>query len=248
MKNKSKTNKNRRQGRKNRSSLPARGDEYRAPTDENRAALRITKAFKGPNHKYINSVYNAMSGFVSITAPFVQLLNGVAQGTSENTRIGRLTKNHWLDIDFSVNVGAAAVTDVVRFYIVVETTALGSALAPAQFFVDATNFSPYSQRDRTNRNASRYCVLYDSKPFVLGGLSVASGQTAPVVTGAGQPAERTFSMHLPLNFSTDYSRGNAGTVADIDTNSLYLLVVTDTSTGSQVGIGGGFTLCFADDQ
>jgi len=231
--------------------LPQPTSEYGARTVENRAALALTKAFKGPNNKYINSVYNAIGSQITSAIPATYLLNGVAQGTSENTRVGRLTRNRWLDIDLEfAALGALGYnnTVAVRFYVVVETTALGSAIAPSQFFVDNATFTPLSQRDRTNRNASRYCVLYDSKPFVLGAPAQASGVTAPFGTGLGQPTDKFFSMHLPLEFQTDYSRNNNGTVGDIETNSLYLVCVSDTATASAVVVNGAWTLCFNDDS
>jgi len=229
-----------------RSVPPAPQSEYRAHTAENISALRIVRALRGPNVKYINSTFNAINLSPDVGTPSTFLLNGVAQGTSENTRIGRLTRNLWLDLDLSAYSSAFAGATCMRFYVVVESTALGSALAAAQFFLDAANFSPTSQRDRTNRNASRYVVLYDSKSFGLGGISTASGQTAPVTTGT-MPAERYFNLHLPLGFQTDYSRGNAGTITDIDSNSLYLVVVAD-SASTNCTITGGYTLCFRDDQ
>jgi len=222
-------------------------------TAESRAALKIARSVGGPNNKYINSVYNGVTlAFATTTAPYIFLLNGVAQGTSENTRVGRLTKNRWLDLNLVMYANSNLTTNgqvaAMRFYIVVETTALGSAISASQFFLDSTTFTPTSQRDRTNRNPSRFVVLYDSKAHLLGGSSQASGQVAPVIPGAGQPMQRNFDIHLPLDFQTDYSRGNAGTVADIDSNSLYLVGVTDCASTSCVYYYGGYTLCFNDDS
>lgn len=224
------------------------GPEGSARTAENMAALKLIKAPRGPNNKYINSLYEAIALNPTLTAPGLFLLNGVGQGTSENTRVGRLTRNKWLDLDLFVeSTFAANAIDELRVYIVAESTCLGSALSPAQFFVDNTNFGPTSQRDRTNRNASRYVVLFDSKIFTLGSFPFSSGLSNVAWTGSS-PQSKHFSIHLPLNFSTDYSRGNSGTVSDIDTNSLYLLVVTDDTAGGHSQVYGGYTLCFSDDE
>jgi len=202
---------------------------------------------QGSNHKYINPTYgNLAATGVLITSPYIALLNGVTQGTTENTRIGRLCKMKWLDIDLDFYANAVNASGLVRFYIIVETTALGSAISPGQFFVDTANFHPTSQRDRTNRNASRYMVLYDSKPFVLGGLPTSDASTNSFSNIGVAPVEKAFSLHLPLEFETDYSRGNAGTVADIDTNSLFLMVVSDISSGNLVNVVGTHCLCFSD--
>jgi len=226
--------------------------EYQARTAENVAALRFNKAMRGPNHKYINSVYNGLfSSTLTTSAPYIVCLNAIALGTSENARIGRLTKNRWLDIDldvFTSNSGSSQWYSLgVRIFILAECTALGSAPSASQFFLDSSTFTPTSQRDRTNRNASRFIVLWDSRPFVLGENPNASGFVYPSNTGVA-PIEKFFSFHLPLEFSTDYSRGTAGTYADIETNALTLLVVTDHNTSGDVIIQGGYTLCFDDDS
>jgi len=229
-------------------NLPRVTAEYTANTSENRTALAISRAFRGPNNKYINSTQAAISSATAVaTAPFIFTLNAVAQGTTENTRIGRLVKNKWLDLDLQTWAGSINDQIGVRIYIIAETTALGSALSPSQFFVDASVFSPYSQRDRTTRNASRYVVLWDSKPYTLGGAPVATAFSNVACNGVS-PVQRIHSIHLPLNFSTDYSRGSAGTIADIDTNSLTLLMVTDNSTSGALFASGGYTLCFNDDS
>lgn len=248
------TNRKRRGNRKagNRSGrgnpLRQAGPEGGARTSENMAALKMVKSFKGPNNKYINSLYGAINVSPVLATPGIVLLNGVGQGTNENTRIGRLAKMKWLDLDLIIETNlAASGIEEMRVYIVVETTCLGSALAPSQFFVDAAAFGPTSQRDRTNRNASRYVVLFDSKTFSIGSLPYASALANVAWTGTS-PQTKHFNIHLPLNFSTDYSRGNSGTVSDIETNSLYLMILTDDGTASRSLAFGGYTLCFSDDQ
>jgi len=241
----------RRSGRKNQRAkrgVPSSSTEANARTTENFAALSLVRAPKGPNNKYINTVYNAIQAYAVAATPILQCLNAVAQGTTENTRVGRLAKMKWVDLDLLAYCTTIAETSSYRIYVVAESTALGSALSPSQFFLDASTFTVTSQRDRTNRNASRYVVFWDSGPHTVGGATAASGQTAPVVYGAGQPNVRVHSRHINLGFSTDYSRGNAGTVADIDTNSLYVMIVTDQTTASTLGVVGGYTLCFNDDS
>jgi hypothetical protein len=205
------------------------------------------KGLKGPNEKYIQTTLSGgLSGVTfNLTTPVNVCLNNVAQGTSENARIGRLCRHKWMDLNVQLSAASDINTVALRMYVIVETTALGSSLAPNQFLLDNANFSPLSQRDRTNRNASRYVVLYDSGIVVIGGYTVASGQVAPVMTGAGQPAERDWSMRIPLNFDTDYSRGNAGTIADIDSNAMSLLILSD-DVANHATCSATWTVAFVD--
>jgi hypothetical protein len=154
----------------------------------------------------------------------------------------------WLDLDMQIYATHASTAPAVRIYVVVESTALGSLSTAAQFFVDNTNFAVTSQRDRTNRDASRWLVLYDSKIIRLGTTPYSSGLSNVAWTGQN-PLEYDISIHLKLDgITTDYSRGNAGTVSDIDTNAIHLIVVTDDTNAANVNVIGGFTLCFNDDS
>lgn len=198
------------------------------------------------NLKYINTTLGGGLTATSVinSAPVITLLNGVAPGTTENTRIGAQCRLKWLDLNLHIAVGNLADCFGVRAYVVVETSALGSALAAAQFFVDAASFTHMSQRDLTGRNASRYCVLWDSGPMILGGLPTASATS--VVLGAGQPAAFAIAKRIALNFDTNYCRGIAGTIADIDTNSMHLVVVTENTTVNGVAAEATWTVAFSD--
>jgi len=245
-----KKNRGSRRGRKNSRQTNARATSIQATVEApDRAALKIMRGLKGPNEKYIQTTLSngVAAGAPTLTGPIVQALNVVAQGTSENTRIGRLCKMKWIDINLQAFAVSSHNIETIRWYLIVETTALGSNLAPAQFLIDSANFSPISQRDRTNRNASRYVVIYDSGPQTLGGSAIASGLTSPAVIGAGTPNERDWSLRIPLGFDTDYSRGNAGTIADIDTNALTLLVLSDDNV-TNVTVNATWTIAFSDDM
>lgn len=227
----------RRANKKNQSSKP-----------EEAAAWRLVRAMNNvPNDKYINPT-TASLNTMTVTSPGVILLNGVAAGTGENARIGRLVTHKRLNMAINIFYsGLYYQAQSYRMYVVVETTALGSQLAPSQFFVDSTNFYPWSMRDFTNRNNSRYLVLHDSGPFSLQALPRASGVTAPY-GAAGLPPVRNHVIDIPLNFQTDYSRGSAGTVADIDTNSLYFILVTDNATAGDLYMNFEYLTRFNDHE
>jgi len=199
------------------------------------------------NDKYINPVVASVNTLTA-ALPGLILLNGVAQGTSENARIGRLVTHKRLTLDINMNYQGLYYQAInYRVYVFVETTALGSQIAPAQIFVDPATFLPWSQRDHTNRNSSRYLCLYDSGAHALAAPPRASGVAAPFGS-SGLPYLRNHHIDIPLNFQTDYSRGNAGTIADIDTNSLYCVVVNDNATGGDLTMYYSFLTRFNDDS
>jgi len=83
----------------------------------------------------------------------------------------------------------------------------------------------------------RFKTLYDSGPIVICGSSTST-QT---LSWGGSP-DWARNVKIPLDLITDYSRGNAGTVADIDTNAISLICFTDNATGSAMYLNYGYTL------
>jgi hypothetical protein len=201
------------------------------------------------NPKFINPTVATLSGSIINGTALNVCLNAVAQGTSENARIGAEIKMHHLHLDIQMISGAANTQQAnpygagYRVYVVREKTALGSALAPGQFLLDA-NPEPLSQRDKTTRDYHRYTVLFDSGPQMLGPQISA---LASPFANLSLPPVRYHNIDINLgDVISNYSRGNAGTVADIDMNSISLLVVTDNGTANAVSCRGAWELQFFD--
>lgn len=176
------------------------------------------------------------------STPQIFLLNGIQQGDTQLTRDG--IKVNWksLKITLLFASGSAMVTPTnFRWIIVREETALGSAVGPTQLFNDATP-DVLSQYNFTNRNIpQRYKVYYDSGIQTI--ANFVTDYTSVTGCGGGNfKSIRTYTKKIKFNFITDYSRGNAGTVADIDTNSLSLMVFTDTTTANALSFFGSWTL------
>jgi len=49
---------------------------------------------------------------------------------------------------------------------------------------------------------------------------------------SGMIEEKFFQFYSPLAFGTDYSRGNAGTIADIESNAIYVVGLSNNISGS----------------
>jgi hypothetical protein len=83
-------------------------------------------------------------------------------------------------------------------------------------------------------NAERFRILYDTR-FMLNAY--------------GEPiSQRVVNFEIPLNVLTTYNTGNAGTVADINTNSLYLLVFGNVGAGATAStVTGNVRLSFTDE-
>lgn len=126
------------------------------------------------------------------------LLNGLTQGTSGSQRIGRQILMTHMQWYYAQN-------QLSRLALVYDTQTNGSAPTAADIFQDsADQFSPYNFS-----NLERFCILYDS-------LYDTTPELLPI----------NRYMDFPINKYTSYNVGNAGTVADIATGSLYLVGFT----------------------
>jgi len=192
------------------------------------------------NMKYIIKGVVSSAGIVT-ASPYSLCINTVATGTDEVSRIGDKLKFHWLE--FSINFVATTsliATTFVRYVLVREKTTLGAAVSYAQYLDTATPSASLALRNWNTRDQTRFVTIFDSGAKVLGRVSNAT----PV--NFAEPDQIAFHHHFPLDFIADYSRGTAGTVADIDTNGVTLLVFTDTSTASAVNTNYSATFCFED--
>lgn len=229
---------------------------YQKPTKENFAKLAkqvraITRKVKPMvnNYKWKSSPAGTVATTaVTSGAPFIQLLNGIAEGADETTRIGDLLRIVGLEmnIHFFNNNATILTPSAVRVLLVQEKTALGSAVAMAQLFNSATP-SPWDVRNVTTRDNSRYIIHHD-QTFSLGPSVVATANATPPINYSGAiPNELQLNIDKKLNFVTDYSRGNSGTITDIDTNSLYLVILSDaTPATQQVNVDVAWNLCLVD--
>jgi hypothetical protein len=141
---------------------------------------------------------------------FVMLLNGLVQGTTVSTRIGdsvRFVRSVW---NYSFTVSLAATTTFVRLIMFRDSQPDGAA---PNAFVNLLMSSSYNALYNPNY-ANRFYVYYD----VIHALNSQSDQTI-VKDGSTK-----------MGFHTRYGLGNAGTVADISTNSYYLLAISDQAT------------------
>lgn len=171
--------------------------------------------------------------------PSVFLLNGIQQGDTNLLRDGVKLRWRSLKLRIIIQSGAQVVPNFIRFILVREITALGSDVSPAQLLTSATP-DVLAQYNVSTRDNSRYVVYKDSGPIVMGPDTV--DYSSSTGTSTVHPMARIWNINKKFNFVTNYSRGTAGTIADIDTNSLSLLVFADTAITDGIGIFGAWTM------
>lgn len=176
-------------------------------------------SFKSTGGKELNFVDSSITSTdVSTTASLV-LLNGMAQGTTASTRIGRRIQMKSIELKAWLTPGATTTVAVARFALVLDKQA--NAAAPA--FTDIyDSASPVALRNISNK--ARFWVLWDS-----GLISTCGNLTAGQITDSGM---KTLEMYKRINIPVQYNAGTAGTVGDIQTNALYFVSIGSTAVGT----------------
>jgi len=163
-----------------------------------------------PEKKYLDLTANAQA--MASTASLV-LLNGMVIGNSGSTREGQSINLLYSWLQFDIICNTTSVGSVVRMMLVYDKQPNGAAFTAANLLVTNTNLnSPF-----VIGYGHRFRVLWDRR-YALS-----------AVGGNYQIIKRVFKkMFLKTTFNT----GDAGTVADIATGSLYLFYISDEATNT----------------
>jgi len=173
-------------------------------------------SFASTGGNELNFVDTVASGTESTTARIV-LLNGMAQGTTASTRIGRRITMKSVELKGRISAGASGTVSTVRYALVLDKQA--NAAAPA--FTDIyDNSLPESLRNISNK--ARFQVVWDSGLMSLIGTS----------TGTTDASRKNVEFYKKIGFQTQYNAGTAGTVGDIQTNALYFVSIGDVVSGA----------------
>jgi len=207
-----------------------------APKTKAKLDTEIKKVVKGmaeTKYNMTNAVINTTN--ITSSTPITQLLNGVAQGVTDVTRIGSTIDAKSIDIRLQFyNAFAFTATSnfctLVRVMLVREKPALGSPIQLASLMAMPTAIpvSPLNYSARAIKD--RYYILYD-KCFTVGNQNVNNGQVF---------------VHIKnLKFKT-YYRGVGAAFSDIDQNNLSLLIFTDNGQTNALNMNLGYVFEYVD--
>lgn len=176
-------------------------------------------SFKGQGGQELNFIDTVLSSAViSTTAPYMALLNGCQPGSGNSQRIGRRIDMKSIELRFSVqNLGLAEMT-LHRAMIVLDKQANGAAFSYTDLMIDG---EPTGLRNISNK--ARFTVIWDGKLHALIGNIAAPSTTTNCTANSGC----AYTAYKKINIQTQYNSGTAGTVADIQTNSLYFIIYGD---------------------
>lgn len=175
---------------------------------------------RGPSRVEFKAVDTSLN-IACDTTGAVALLNGIARGDDINERIGRKVVLRSIEMRVeSVSTNTTGLDQNHRVLVVFDRQANATALTPADVLTAVDINSP---RNLTNR--SRFKIIYDNLHHLN-----ASGESG---------SHKVIDWYKRVWFPVTFNSGDAGTIADIQTGSLYLVVVGNQAPGGTAGAVGG---------
>ncbi len=183
--------------------------------------VKLVKRMLNTENKYID---NSSSMGVSSTAGFT-FLNSLTQGNSATTRLGDTVKFDWLQWNIVLTINAAATASRVRVCILRDEQSNGANPATTDYMNSGavTSLTNFKEETRFFTFVDEIVTLDSNGPQVL------------CLRGSKN-----------LGFHTNYGLGNAGTVADITKNSLFMYSVSNEATNT-VSMEYNIRLLFVDN-
>lgn len=186
-----------------------------------RSASTIARGeFKCVDTSSTNGSYNQTGALI--------LLNGIAPGTGLNQRSGREVVMKSIEVHFNgKSTDTTGVPASYRCMLVYDRQCNGAAPALADIIATTGAWNTLSPRNLDNRR--RFKILMD-RVFTVG----AQGDTT---TAAGCSSRFCDKFYRRLNHPIVFNSGVAGTIADIQTGSLYWITLGDLAAGVTDGEG-----------
>lgn len=206
----------------------------RARTAGYRRTRYIPYATKFGEWKYsdtqVNQDLNTTAGYI--------LLNGLVPGTAATQRIGQNVSIKSIEVKLRMQVTpATGVDQFVRVIIALDRQPNAAAPVIGDLLIGTSVTAP-----RNLNNRKRFKILMD-KPYAMGGILNGAG------TGSQTPNLRMLKKYIKFKrpIVTEYNTGNAGTVADIASNSLYLFTLgTEVAGNTDTNMLGYIRIRYTD--
>jgi len=160
-------------------------------------------------------------------ATCLSLINGIARGDDFSERVGRTVtvKSIQLKCELMVTV-STGVDQVVRIMIVYDKQANAAAPTIAQILHSSADYSrPLQFRNLENRQ--RFVIL---------------GDVTKTLNASAESGSKSFwKFYKKCSLPETFNSGDAGTVADIVTGSIYVITLGSMPTGNTAATLRGFS-------
>lgn len=188
----------------------------------------IKQTYTIPEKKF-NDVTNIVANVDE--TPTFQLLNGLLQGATSDTRIGKKTVVRSLHLKFFIRgpqfatIAGQIYTNTVRCMIVIDTQPNGILATSGDLLENASPgtgiVSPLAKQ-----YTLRWKVLFDRRYTVQSGF-VGSGLVIPSISQVYD------EVYLKLNHDIEYADTSTGLIGDLRKNAIYFVYFCDNNVTAQ---------------
>lgn len=178
------------------------------------------RAFPKTEWKYLDVAVNTTMD----TAGSLVLLNGLVPGNGASQRIGQNIQIKSVELRLlNYVIAGTGIDQVHRYAVVCDRQCNATAMTGAQYLNAATIYGL-----RLLENRKRFKTYMDCSKYM----------NATAEPNSGFYYHYYLKLRRPL--TTEYNTGNAGTVADIVSNSLYLYCIGSAAPGATAGTLAGY--------
>lgn len=184
-------------------------------------------------------------------ASTMSLLNNLSQGVTNITRIADRATFTSIQIRAIISFDPALLTNSANWRVIVfrDLQPNGAACLLENILdlsvITAPIYAPYN-----NDYTERFRIISDKRGVVNPNHLQVWNDVAGVNTGASKGVVSVkYNFRWQLGFITNYGLGNAGTIADISKNAVYICALSDQTIASTFGpqFTGGSRMYFKDD-
>lgn len=158
------------------------------------------------------------------------LLSGLSLGQTATTRNGQSVKWNHIEFDFMVSMGTVAAVTYARILLVKDNAPNAATFAVGDLFQAPVTGTDYTTSRFNVGNRERFSIMYDVM------MDLNSSKTLSY----------HFQMARSLSFHTYYNTGNAGTIADITSDALYFIALSNQAVNTPT-ITGSLRVNFVDN-
>lgn len=162
------------------------------------------------------------------TTGTLALLNGMQLGTDVDDRVGRSIRIKSVQLNLINTQNASASNSIVRYLLVIDKQPSGATPNFSDILATAGNLWS-SMRNLNNRK--RFVILKDQFITMNSGTNNEIG---------------VFEYYKKLDMHTIYNNTSTGTITDIESNALYLCLISNEPTNS-VAVTGCYRVRYLDD-
>ncbi len=173
----------------------------------NRRSTYRRRPYPSRTRRELKSVTAAQASFeMSSDVPKITLLNGMQQGVTGSSRIGRRVQMKEIELRGQITADASSIDTVVRVVVVYDADVQATTIEYVDLFDDAQAFLA----QRKTIYMSRFRVLFD-QTYHMRAQNAANTASLPIAWKK--------RINLPIAFNDS----SGGTVGDIESGVVYLI-------------------------